>query len=110
MKISKFFIPSFFVVLNAAVDLSTLTDKMKEFCGNIYSLLPPISMLLVVAAAVTFAAGQLASAETRARATSWATAMIVGALFGFVLVTLIPALILALYKNGTGNWTDYCKV
>ncbi|MEM4361232.1 MAG: hypothetical protein QXV83_03795 [Candidatus Anstonellaceae archaeon] len=77
--------------------ITTLQQRTNEFANCLYSLLPPISMLLVIAAAVTYAAGQLASAETRARATGWATAMIVGALFGFVLVALFPSIINALY-------------
>ncbi|MCM8831429.1 MAG: hypothetical protein NC918_04495 [Candidatus Omnitrophica bacterium] len=76
---------------------------MLFFCRSIYCLLPPISMLLVIAAALTFAGGQLASAETRARATSWATAMVVGALFGFVLVAIFPPLIDQLYYSVNTN-------
>ncbi|MCM8831430.1 MAG: hypothetical protein NC918_04500 [Candidatus Omnitrophica bacterium] len=91
--------------------LANLTSVVQSFCADIYELLPPISMLLVIAAALTFAAGQLASAETRARATSWATAMVVGALFGFIIVTIIPSLIMYLYQGGGqgGDWTQYCK-
>ncbi|MEM4361377.1 MAG: hypothetical protein QXV83_04550, partial [Candidatus Anstonellaceae archaeon] len=62
---------------------------------------------------VTYAAGQLASAEMRARATGWATAMIVGALFGFVLVSLFPPILYTLYKNVnsqvTSDWCTKCS-
>ncbi|MFN3910274.1 MAG: hypothetical protein ACK4J0_03540, partial [Candidatus Anstonellaceae archaeon] len=36
--------------------MTTLNSSIYNFAGCIYSLLPPISMLLVIAAAVTFAA------------------------------------------------------
>ncbi|MFN3910338.1 MAG: hypothetical protein ACK4J0_03865 [Candidatus Anstonellaceae archaeon] len=92
----------FFILFLAYVSAGSLADlrnSMLFLCQNIYCLLPPISMLLVIAAAVTFAAGQLASAETRARATGWATAMIVGALFGFILSELLPMLITLFYGD-----------
>ncbi|MEM3362544.1 MAG: hypothetical protein QXV83_03790 [Candidatus Anstonellaceae archaeon] len=100
----------FFLFLCLSISFAALPDlstQIKSFCADIYSLLPPISMLLVIAAAVTYAAGQLASAEMRARATGWATAMIVGALFGFVLVSLIPPIISTLYN--ANDWTAYCS-
>ncbi|MEM4137461.1 MAG: hypothetical protein QXV64_00120 [Candidatus Anstonellaceae archaeon] len=79
--------------------LQDLQGAIVSFCSVLCSLLPPISVLLVVAGAITFAAGQLASAETRARATGWATAMIVGALFAFILVSLLPLVIKAFYGD-----------
>lgn len=87
-----------------------LITALDNICRDIYSLLPPIAMLLVVAGAVVYAAGQFASAEMRARATGWATAMVIGALFAFVLVLLLPPIILALWASGSGNWMDYCSV
>jgi hypothetical protein len=85
-----------------------LTSVLKCTCGTAYGLLPPISMLLVLAAAVTFAAGQIFGAETRARATGWATAMIVGAVLGFILAAILPYLVLALAGKQGQSWTDYC--
>ena len=95
---------------SAPSGLTNLQQAMKSICGQIYNLLPPLSMLLVVAGAVVYAAGQFASAEMRARATGWATAMVIGALFAFVLVLLLPPIILALWASGSGNWMDYCSV
>ncbi|MCX8163717.1 MAG: hypothetical protein N3D10_04170 [Candidatus Micrarchaeota archaeon] len=88
------------IVANNPLTIESLNTQIKKFCGEIYALLPPISMLLVVAAAATYAAGQLASAETRAKATGWATAMIVGALFAFILVSILPPIIKVLYGEG----------
>jgi len=90
-------------------NLQQLTDAMKNICGDVYNLLPPVAMLLVIAGAVTYAAGQFAGAEMRARATGWATAMIIGALFAFVIVLLLPSVVVALTGKG-GDWKQYCNV
>ncbi|MEM4137803.1 MAG: hypothetical protein QXH71_04200 [Candidatus Anstonellaceae archaeon] len=106
-----FFLFIFINFFVAAFD--NLLSSIQTLCTSIYCLIPPISMLLVIAAAVTYAAGQLASAEMRARATGWATAMIVGALFGFVLVALFPPILYTLYKNVnsqvTSDWCTKCS-
>ncbi|MEM4335591.1 MAG: hypothetical protein QXL47_01540 [Candidatus Anstonellales archaeon] len=64
---------------------------MNALCGfYIYleSLLPVIIIILIIFAAVIFAAGQVLGAETRSRANVWATAMLIGALIA-ILVALI---------------------
>ncbi|MGC9005207.1 MAG: hypothetical protein ACP5JC_01095 [Candidatus Micrarchaeia archaeon] len=50
--------------------------------------LPVFAAVLIIFAAVIFAAGQVMGAETRSRANVWATAMLVGALIG-ILVALV---------------------
>jgi hypothetical protein len=47
-------------------------------------------MLMLVIAAVIYAAGQMMGAETRARANVWATAALVGALIGVLIVAIAP--------------------
>lgn len=47
-------------------------------------------LLLVVLAAVVYAVGQVMGAETRARASVWATAMFVGAIMGALLYIILP--------------------
>lgn len=64
---------------------------MYALCGfytYLEELLPIIVMILIIFAAVVFAAGQVLGAETRSRANVWATAMLIGALIG-ILVALI---------------------
>ena len=89
--------------------LLQLQDAMKTICGQVYNLLPPVAMLLVIAGAVTYAAGQFAGAEMRARATGWATAMIIGALFAFVIVLLLPSVVMALNNQPGTDWRTYCQ-
>ncbi|MCM8831431.1 MAG: hypothetical protein NC918_04505 [Candidatus Omnitrophica bacterium] len=116
MDIKKIKLLSLFVFLLSSIVLAAnpssgkLSDFTMDFARCLYSLLPPISMLLVIAAAITFAGGQLTSAETRARATSWATAMVVGALFGFVLVAILPPLISSLYSGTALNLDGGCSL
>src|SRR3989338_7577861 len=53
-------------------------------------------LLLVVLAAIVYAVGQMLGAETRARASVWATAMFTGALIGaiiYVVVTYVLGLL-----------------
>lgn len=52
--------------------------------------LPIFGAVLIIFAAVIFAAGQVMGAETRARANVWATAMLTGALIGFAVAIIVP--------------------
>ena len=91
--------------------LTDLKNAMSKICGDVRGLLAPVAMLLIIAGAVTYAAGQFAGAEMRAKSTSWATAMIIGALFAFILVLFLPGVIVALFTGDQNqNWTDYCSV
>ena len=67
-------------------------EKITESLCGLYKflegLLPIIVIVLIIFAAVIFAAGQVMGAETRSRANVWATAMLVGALIG-ILVALV---------------------
>ena len=47
-------------------------------------------MLMILLAAVIYAAGQIMGAETRARASVWATAMFTGAIFAAVIFLIVP--------------------
>ena len=81
---------------------------LDTICGQVYNLLPPVAMLLVIAGAVTYAAGQFAGAEMRARATGWATAMLVGALFAFVIVLLLGGFLKTLMNQAGITTTFTC--
>jgi len=56
-------------------------------------LIVPLIMAMVVLAAVAFAVGQMFGAETRARANTWASSMLVGAGLGVVIVILLYAVL-----------------
>ncbi len=54
------------------------------------TVLTAVIFLLIVAAAVVYAGGQLLGAETRARATVWATSMFIGALIAVLIYVVVP--------------------
>jgi len=90
---------------NTANNIGNVLDQI---CGDVYNLLPPVAMLLVIAGAVTYAAGQFAGAEMRARATGWATAMLVGALFAFLIVLLLGGFLKTLMTTAGISTTFTC--
>lgn len=57
------------------------------------ALMASIVFALVIMAAIVYAAGQVLGAETRARASVWATAMIVGAIIGIIIFVLLPQIL-----------------
>ena len=88
-----------FLLITFASSIKDLGDILDDICGKLYEMLPPLSMLLVVAGAVVYAAGQFASAEMRARATGWATVMLTSAIFVFILILLMSGVIKTLISN-----------
>jgi hypothetical protein len=70
-----------------------ITSAMMNLCTTAKTFLSIGAMLLIVLAAAVYAIGQILGAETRARASVWATAMITGAIIGIVIYLVVPALI-----------------
>ena len=64
------------------------------------TVLTAVIFLLIVAAAVVYAGGQLLGAETRARATVWATSMFIGALIGVLIYVIVPFVLAAMLGTG----------
>jgi hypothetical protein len=77
--------------------LGGLLSGISQLCSGITGVLPVVSMLMIVFAAVVYAAGQIMGAETRARANVWATTCLTGALLGVLIVSVAPALLTQLY-------------
>ncbi len=57
------------------------------------AIMASVIFALVIMAAVVYAAGQVFGAETRSRATVWATAMIIGAVIGILIFVLLPQIL-----------------
>ena len=57
------------------------------------ALMASIVFSLIIVAAIVYAGGQILGAETRSRASVWATAMIVGAVIGIVIFVLLPPIL-----------------
>lgn len=77
-----------------------ITNAMSCLCGQLMTILPVVSMLMIIGAGVVYAAGQFLGAETRARANTWATAMLVGAIIGIIITVLAPTILGVLYGKG----------
>ena len=100
----------FFVMNFAFAETTGIQGLQTIFMGlacDIKSLLIPIGFLLVVAASVIYAGGQIGSAEMRGKSQGWATWALVGAIVAFVIAMLGPALIEAMYET-SGNFPTCC--
>lgn len=67
------------------------------------SLMGAIVFALIIMAAIVYAAGQVLGAETRARASVWATAMIVGAVIGIIIFVLLPSILEVMLGQSVGG-------
>ena len=117
--ISIFVIMSLFSVAFAETSPSNIGKAMMSLCGQIKSALAIGMMLLIVLAAITYAVGQMMGAETRARASVWATAMFVGALIGALIYIIMPFILGYLAPDlftgvpaagGTPSWDSICPL
>ncbi len=76
-----------------AADTSTIEAGLCELYNMVNQLLAIVVFVLIVVAAIIYAAGQVMGAETRARASVWATSMIIGAVIGIVIYLLVPMIL-----------------
>ena len=95
-------------LLSAATGVESVALAMGQLCQGIKSLIPVASMLMLVIAAVIYAAGQMMGAETRARANVWATAALVGALIGVLIVAIAPAVLETIYPGVNQSGSNLC--
>ncbi len=85
-----------------------IVTAMQELCRTAITILGAAIVLLIVMAALVYGAGQIMGAETRARATVWATAMITGVVIGAILYIILPWLI-GLIINATIDMANPCN-
>jgi hypothetical protein len=71
----------------------TIESGLCELYNLVQSILAVVVFILIVVAAVVYAGGQIMGAETRARASVWATSMIVGALIGILIYIVLPIIL-----------------
>ncbi len=81
-----FFLPFFEARGDPRIDLVAQIGQLASFAETALVVLVGV---LVVVSAVTYALGRAASAETRARATVWATGMLGGAIVAAVLYVIL---------------------
>jgi hypothetical protein len=109
--IGKYFIVAvlmlnFLSVVMAEATTSTaegnIRDALYQLCSLSQTFLGVAAMVLIVLAGTIYAIGQVLGAETRARASVWATAMLTGAVIGILIYLITPILLTALL-SGTGG-------
>ena len=81
------------VLISQSDPTQQLTDDLSNLCKQLKDLIPTTAMLLIMVGAVAYAGGQFFSAETRARATVWASSCIVGAIIGLLIAQLAPEIL-----------------
>ena len=82
--------------LGFAGDASQIASGICTLYATVQIVLGAVIFVLIVLAAVVYAAGQVMGAETRARASVWATSMIVGAVIGIIIYVLVPPILTAM--------------
>ncbi|MBU0590941.1 hypothetical protein KKD40_01915 [Candidatus Micrarchaeota archaeon] len=81
---------------------SNICSALQTLCKTSQVFLGAAIMVMILMAGATYAIGQLLGAETRARASVWATAMMTGALIGALIYLITPAIIAVLLPADTG--------
>jgi len=94
----------------AAEGLSKVGEAVDTMCTQLTAVLPVVSMLMVIGAGVVYASGQMMGAETRARANTWATAMLLGALIGVLITVVAPPVLKLLYPAAADDFFCGTKV
>ncbi len=88
-----------FIVLLNLISVSVgapeddITDAICEIVNIVKTVMGAVMLILIVMAAIIYAAGQVMGAETRARANVWATSMFLGAIIGGLIYLVVPVFI-----------------
>ncbi len=114
MNIGKYLITAVMLIslasVAASVDASSgLSTALTQLCQLSQTFLGIASMLLIVLAGCIYVIGQILGAETRARATVWATAMLTGAIIGILIYILAPFIIQTLISPASGKVGNVCS-
>lgn len=104
---SRLSIGKYALLLVLAVSLVSATDAAANISNALVSLcsiskavLGVGVMLMIILAGAIYAVGQVLGAETRARATVWATAMLTGAVIGVIIYIVTPVIVGAIISGG----------
>ncbi|HII53201.1 hypothetical protein COT30_03780 [Candidatus Micrarchaeota archaeon CG08_land_8_20_14_0_20_49_17] len=85
-----------------------LMSAIGNLCKLVSTLLPTVALLMIIAAGVLYAAGQFMGAETRARASVWATAMLTGAVIAVLIAVIAPWLLKLVWGTGGTTFATTC--
>ena len=67
------------------VVFADLVSSLTELCTTVKGIVPVVALHRFIMAGGIYAIGQVLGAETRARASVWATAMLVGGVIGLII-------------------------
>jgi hypothetical protein len=98
---------------DTGADTGTAATQIEAGLCELYKLvnqvLAVVVFVLIVVAAIVYAGGQIMGAETRARASVWATSMIIGALIGVLIIVILPMIMEAMMPpNVTQDFASLC--
>jgi len=104
-KMHVFGLLVFFVVLAAGAafaqigGVSSLQNTLGALCSGVSTIMPIAAVLGVFSSGTVYAIGQFSGAETRARATVWAMALLTGSVMGVMIQVVTPSLVGAMYGS-----------
>jgi len=84
---------------------STIGIAICKIVEIVKTVMGAAMLVLIVLAAIVYAAGQVMGAETRARANVWATSMFVGAVVGALIYIVVPVFLSYLLYNNDASLT-----
>lgn len=91
-----------FNLTSVAFAQTGISNALMSLCNIAKTMLGVGVMLMIILAGMIYALGQILGAETRARATVWATAMLTGAVIGVIIYILTPLIVNALLSGSGG--------
>ena len=94
-------------ILPLAFASGNLSAAIAQLCSMAKTFLGVATLLMVILAGFTYAIGQVLGAETRARASVWATAMLTGAIIGALIYVITPVILATLFGNA-GTFSSNC--
>ena len=108
--VSKSILVALFVLnmMSVSFAASAISSALLELCSAAKTFLGGAIMIMILLAGATYALGQVLGAETRARASVWATAMMTGALIGALIYVLTPFIINALLSGQSVQASGFC--
>jgi len=95
IKLALFAIFIGIIAAQVSSDGSSIKSGVCMLADTAKAIMASVIFALIIMAAVVYAAGQVFGAETRSRATVWATAMIIGAVIGILIFVLVPQILQA---------------
>ncbi len=104
----------YFVVLVVLANLvsvsfagtSGIVSALENLCNAATMFLSAAIIIMIILAGAIYAIGQVMGAETRARASVWATAMLTGAVIGAIIYILTPYIIQTMLGSSTSVSID----